>query len=100
MLRGGSWRSHGSLHMPTVLIATSNAGKLRDFAGAAGPFGGMISGIPDFHLLPRAGAEGPAFEDQASKKALEYTLHLPGENHLPRDPGLGCASLDDATHAH
>jgi len=43
------------LLMPTVLIATSNAGKLRDFAGAAGPLGVTIQGIPRFSFFARGG---------------------------------------------
>ena len=39
--------------MKTVLIATSNAGKLRDFAGAAASHGIEVRGIPGFEQLPR-----------------------------------------------
>src|SRR5258706_2030503 len=100
MLRGGSWRSHGSLLMPTVLIATSNAGKLRDFAGAAGPLGVMISGIPDFRLLPEVVEDGLTFEANARKKAMEYSLHAPGEIVLADDSGLEVDALNGAPGVH
>ncbi len=37
-----------------VLMATSNAGKLRDFAGAAVPYGITIANIAHFSSLPRS----------------------------------------------
>ena len=44
--------------MTDVLIATSNAGKLRDFAGAAAAFGVTIQSIPNFDLLPEVVEDG------------------------------------------
>ena len=38
--------------MRRVLIATSNPGKLRDFAGAAAGFGIEVSGLPGFAGIP------------------------------------------------
>ena len=53
----------------TVLVATSNAGKLRDFAGAAGPLGITIASIPGFASLLPAVEDGTTFEANARKKA-------------------------------
>jgi XTP/dITP diphosphohydrolase len=86
--------------MPTVLIATSNAGKLRDFAGAAVAFGVTISGIPNFHLLPEVVEDGATFETNARKKAAEYSLHVPGELVLADDSGLEVDALNGAPGVH
>jgi XTP/dITP diphosphohydrolase len=86
--------------MPNVLIATSNAGKLRDFAGAAGPLGVMIQGIPGFHLLPEVVEDGLTFEANARKKAVEYSLHVPGKVVLADDSGLEVDALNGAPGVH
>lgn len=86
--------------MPTVLIATSNAGKLRDFAGAAAPLGVTIVGIPDFHLLPEVIEDGLTFEANARKKAAEYSVHVPGELVLADDSGLVVDALHGAPGVH
>jgi len=86
--------------MPNVLIATSNAGKLRDFAGAAGPFGVTIQAIPGFHLLPEVVEDGLTFEANARKKAVEYSLHIPGEVVLADDSGLEVDALNGAPGVH
>ena len=91
---------HGPLIMSKVLIATSNAGKLRDFAGAAGPLGLAISGIPNFHLLPEVVEDGLTFEANARKKAAEYSLHALGEIVLADDSGLEVDALNGAPGVH
>ena len=88
------------LLMPTVLIATSNAGKLRDFAGAAGPLGVTIQGIPRFHFLPEVVEDGATFEANARKKAVEYSLHIPGGVVLADDSGLEVDALNGAPGVH
>src|SRR5271169_2546822 len=65
--------------MRRILIATSNAGKLRDFAGAAARHGVEISGVPDFASLPAVVEDGDTFEDNARKKAEGYSRHVPRE---------------------
>jgi len=90
----------GPLIMSRVLIATSNAGKLRDFAGAAGPLGVTIAGIPDFHLLPEVVEDGLTFEANARKKAAEYSLRAPGELVLADDSGLEVDVLNGAPGVH
>jgi XTP/dITP diphosphohydrolase len=94
----------GSLLMPTVcptvLIATSNAGKLRDFAGAAVPYGVTILGIPDFHLLSEVVEDGLTFDANARKKAAGYSLSSPGEIILADDSGLEVDALHGAPGVH
>ena len=54
--------------MRRILIATSNPGKLRDFAGAAAPHGIEIGGIPGFASLPAVVEDGLTFEENAAQE--------------------------------
>jgi len=83
-----------------VLIATSNVGKLRDFAGAATQFGITIAGIPDFSSLPQVVEDGSTFEANARKKAEAYSLAAPGELVLADDSGLEVDALGGAPGVH
>jgi non-canonical purine NTP pyrophosphatase (RdgB/HAM1 family) len=76
-----------------VLVATSNAGKLRDFAGAAAPYGIAIATIPNFSSLPEVIEDGTTFEENARKKAESYSLAVPGELVLADDSGLEIDAL-------
>ncbi|MFZ3263704.1 MAG: RdgB/HAM1 family non-canonical purine NTP pyrophosphatase [Terriglobales bacterium] len=82
--------------MHTVLVATSNAGKLRDFAGAAEACGITIASIPGFASLPAVVEDGATFEANARKKAEEYSLAAPGELALADDSGLEIDALGGA----
>jgi len=86
--------------MKHVLIATSNAGKLRDFTGAARAFQVEISGIPNFSSLPEVIEDGITFEANARKKAEEYSLYVPGEVVLADDSGLAVDALNGAPGVH
>lgn len=82
--------------MARVLIATSNPGKLRDFAGAAKAFGIEIASLPEFSSIPVVEEDGATFEDNARKKAEQYSRHAPGELVLADDSGLEVDALDGA----
>ena len=86
--------------MRTILIATSNGGKLRDFAGAAKPLGIEIASLPDFSTLPLVVEDGLTFEENARKKAESYSLHAPGEIVLADDSGLEIDALSGAPGVH
>jgi len=86
--------------MRTILIATSNAGKLRDFAGAALRHGVEITGIPDFASLPGVVEDGLTFEANARKKAEAYSRHVPGEIVVADDSGLEIDALNGAPGIH
>ena len=86
--------------MKCVLIATSNAGKLRDFAGAAAPHGIKIGGVPNFSSLPPVVEDGLTFEDNARKKAAEYSRYAPGEIVVADDSGLEVDALGGAPGVH
>jgi XTP/dITP diphosphohydrolase len=86
--------------MNRILIATSNPGKLRDFVGAAAPFGIEINPIPNFASLPAVVEDGQTFEDNARKKAESYSRVVPGEIVLADDSGLEVAALNGAPGVH
>jgi XTP/dITP diphosphohydrolase len=84
----------------TVLLATSNAGKLRDFAGAAASYDITIASIPNFSSLPQVVEDGNTFETNARKKAESYSLAVPGELVLADDSGLEIDALAGAPGIH
>jgi XTP/dITP diphosphohydrolase len=86
--------------MRRILIATSNPGKLRDFAGAAARHGIEIAGVPDFASLPAVVEDGLTFEANARKKAEEYSRHVPGEIAVADDSGLEIDALEGAPGVH
>jgi XTP/dITP diphosphohydrolase len=86
--------------MKRVLIATSNAGKLRDFAGAAAAYGIGIEYLPGFASRPAVVEDGLTFEANARKKAEQYSLAAPGEIVLADDSGLEVDALGGAPGVH
>src|SRR5579864_3599615 len=86
--------------MQRILIATSNPGKLRDFAGAAVHHGVEIMGIPNFSSLPGVVEDGLTFEANARKKAEAYSKHVPGEIVVADDSGLEVDALNGAPGVH
>jgi XTP/dITP diphosphohydrolase len=86
--------------MRRILIATSNPGKLRDFAGAAAPYGIEIASIPNFASLPAVVEDGLTFEENARKKAEEYSRHAAGEIVVADDSGLEIDALNGAPGVH
>jgi XTP/dITP diphosphohydrolase len=86
--------------MIRVLIATTNAGKLRDFAGAASPLGIEIESLPNFASIPTAVEDGLTFEDNARKKAEYYSAYAPGAIVLADDSGLEVDALGGAPGMH
>jgi len=86
--------------MRSVLIATSNSGKLRDFAGAAAALAIEIKTIPSFSSLPAVAEDGLTFEANARKKAEFYSRCAPGEIVLADDSGLEVDALGLAPGVH
>ena len=86
--------------MLRILIATSNSGKLRDFAGAAKPHAVEIAGIPNFSSLPAVVEDGATFEENARKKAEEYSRYAAGEIVVADDSGLEVDALHGAPGVH
>jgi XTP/dITP diphosphohydrolase len=86
--------------MRRILVATSNAGKLRDFAGAAASRGIEIVPMPNFSSLPTVIEDGITFEENARKKAEFYSRHVPGEMVLADDSGLEVDALGGTPGVH
>ena len=86
--------------MQRILIATSNSGKLRDFAGAAVQQGVEIAGIPGFSSLLAVVEDGLTFEANARKKAEEYSRFVPGRIVVADDSGLEIDALNGAPGVH
>ena len=86
--------------MKRVLIATSNLGKLRDFAGAASAHEVEVDGIPNFSSLPAVVEDGLTFEANARKKAEHYSRYVPGQIVLADDSGLEVEALNGAPGVH
>jgi XTP/dITP diphosphohydrolase len=86
--------------MRKILIATSNPGKLRDFAGAAAAHNIEIALIPNFSSLPQVIEDGQTFQANARKKAEQYSRAVPGEIVLADDSGLEVDALGGAPGGH
>lgn len=79
-----------------VLIASSNPGKLRDFAAAASLHGVEVALIPNFSTFPEVIEDGVTFEANARKKAEHYSRCLPGQIVIADDSGLEVDALNGA----
>jgi len=86
--------------MKTIFVATSNPGKLRDFAGAAAAHQLQIEPIPNFAKLAPVVEDGLTFEANARKKADQYSLALPGQIVIADDSGLEVDALNGAPGVH
>ncbi len=79
-----------------MLVATSNAGKLRDFDAAAAEFGIRIVPVPQFSEIPVAREDAPTFEANACKKAEHYSRFVKDRIVLADDSGLRVDALGGA----
>ncbi len=81
--------------MPSIVyVATSNPGKLRDFAAAADHFGLSIAPLPCLERIPAPPENEPTFEGNAREKALYYSRLAPGYTVLADDSGLEVDALN------
>ena len=73
--------------MKPILVATSNPGKIRDFAAAASSYGIEIAAVPNFSSLPPVIEDGATFGANARKKAEGMIIDEPrGTNGFGYDP--------------
>jgi XTP/dITP diphosphohydrolase len=79
-----------------VLIATSNRGKLRDFAAAVAEYGVDVRELPGFASLPDVAEDASTFEGNARKKAEHYSRFAPGDIVIADDSGLEVDALGGA----
>jgi XTP/dITP diphosphohydrolase len=77
-------------------VASSNAGKLRDFSAAAKLIGVAIEPLPGLDSIPAPPEDEPTFEANARSKAEYYSRCAPGLWVLADDSGLEVDALDGA----
>jgi XTP/dITP diphosphohydrolase len=86
--------------MMKILIASSNSGKLRDFAGAASLFKVEFELIPNFKQLPEAVEDGETFAENARKKSEHYSRWVADQLVLADDSGIEADALGGAPGVH
>ena len=74
--------------MTPVLVASSNAGKLADFASAARIFDIEIAPLPGIKTIRPPEETGSTFEENARLKAEYYSRHCPKAMLIADDSGL------------
>jgi XTP/dITP diphosphohydrolase len=79
----------------TIYVATTNQGKLRDFAAAGTLTGHTITlePLPGLADIPAPAEDEPTFEGNAVIKARFYSNHAPGEIVIADDSGLEVDAL-------
>jgi XTP/dITP diphosphohydrolase len=80
----------------TLFVATSNPGKLRDFAAAAAEVADAdirLEPLPDLANIPAPPEDEPTFLGNACSKAIYYSLRSPGMLVLADDSGLEVDAL-------
>jgi XTP/dITP diphosphohydrolase len=82
--------------MKKILVATSNPGKIRDFAGAARVHGVELEVLPEYRKIEPPEEDGGTFEANARLKAEYYSLYVPGQLVLADDSGLEVDALGGA----
>jgi XTP/dITP diphosphohydrolase len=78
-----------------LYIATSNPGKLRDFAAAADNRISLTP-LPGLNEIPPPHEDQPTFEGNARLKAIYYSQHLPNQIVVADDSGLEVDALNGA----
>jgi XTP/dITP diphosphohydrolase len=80
--------------MPEILfVASSNPGKLRDFAVAAEVFRFDVVPLPNLKEIPPPVEDGLTFADNACLKAVYYSGFAPGHIVIADDSGLEVDAL-------
>jgi XTP/dITP diphosphohydrolase len=79
--------------MLRLFVATTNPGKLRDFAAAAETSEISFEPLPGLKEIPAPAEDEPSFEGNARVKAVFYSGFAPGEIVLADDSGLEVDAL-------
>lgn len=77
----------------TLHVASTNPGKLRDFATAALPHGITVVPLPGLASFPEPAEDAATFAGNAALKAIAYSRHAPGLLVLADDSGLEVDAL-------
>jgi XTP/dITP diphosphohydrolase len=83
-----------------VLVATSNLGKLRDFAAAADRLGIRVAAMPYLDTIAPPREEAPTYEANAFVKAEYYSRFAKGKYVLADDSGLEVDALSGEPGVH
>jgi XTP/dITP diphosphohydrolase len=78
-----------------LYLATTNPGKLRDFA-AASQSSITLTPLPNLKQIPTPAEDELTFEGNARLKAIYYSLHAPNEIVIADDSGLEVDTLHGA----
>ncbi|MDB4679478.1 MAG: XTP/dITP diphosphatase [Planctomycetaceae bacterium] len=78
---------------PSLVIATRNAGKLREIRGLLEPHGIEVLSLAEFDDVPEVEETGETFAENAALKAVEISQHL-NQWTLGEDSGLMVDALD------
>ena len=81
--------------MRELIIATTNAGKLREIEGLLKDLDFKITSLSDYPDAPKIEEDGKTFAQNALKKAATIALYT-GKLTLGEDSGLEVAALDNA----
>ena len=88
-----------------LFVATTNPGKLRDFAAVASPQT-TLAPLPNLKDIPAPPEDEPTFEGNARLKAIYYSHHAPNHIVIADDSGLevdalhGAPGVRSARYAH
>lgn len=79
-----------------LYVASTNAGKLKDFAVAGAAHDLLLLPVPGLKQIPPAPEEEDTFEGNARSKAIYYSHHVPGHIVIADDSGLEVDALKGA----
>ena len=82
--------------LPTLYLATTNPGKLREFREAGQNLHVSFEMLPALQTVPAPVEDGNTFEANARIKAEYYSRFAPGQLVLAEDSGLAVDSLGGA----
>ena len=87
-------------HLSLILyLASTNAGKLREFRQAGNSSGISVEPVPGAQNLPPCVEDGATFEENARKKAVYYSAYVEGLVFAD-DSGLSVDALGGAPGVH